>query len=335
MSEHKNNTYEEIWDTLQKSETILIPLHVSPDPDSFGSALASTILLKNLGKTVTLISADQPPKATTLEKLENVLIKDPSEVDLSKYDVLLIQDLSDYARISKNKIEIPASCTMINIDHHQDNKIFGNLNYVDLQAHSTAEILFDLYSKVGAKITYEVALSLFYGVVSDTGWFAYSVTPKTLEIASKLVSYGIDTRLVQYDLSTITYKQLKFYGLVYANTRIDEELNFAYSFISYQQLVELGIDGDRQATIGDLTKMYKYVTEPNIKFGIVIKESEPGKFKASLRTQESGTFNVANIASKVSNTGGGHVMSAGFMIMANSFDEILERVREAVRSVSD
>ena len=52
---------------------------------------------------------------------------------------------------------------IINLDHHHDNTMFGGINHVDMDASSTAEIVWRLAKVVGAELTEEIATALYVG----------------------------------------------------------------------------------------------------------------------------------------------------------------------------
>ena len=53
---------------------------------------------------------------------------------------------------------------------------FGDVNAVDTDASSTAEIVFELAKQLGAELTPEIASALYVGLVTDTGRFSYENT---------------------------------------------------------------------------------------------------------------------------------------------------------------
>lgn len=326
-----NNTFDEIWEVLMKAEKILIPLHVGPDPDSMGSAIASARVLTSFGKTVQVVSADVSPNLEALTKLFPIQHKDPADIDLEQFDTFLAQDIASLNRFSRKEgFQLPSHIRTINIDHHKTNSYFCQLNFVDATFNATAEILFEFYTYKNVTIDPELALALFFGVVSDTGWFAYGPPPRTYEIAQKLVEAGVDSRLVSADLNRTTIEELKIKGLVLSRLEIDRECNFAFSYVTREDLDALSL-ADEPLRTGK--EVFKYL--PSIDFGILITEEEAGMYKASLRTREAHSYDVAQLAMSMNGPeyGGGHTMAAGFQMRANSVEEVLERVREVVKSL--
>jgi len=80
----------------------------------------------------------------------------------------------------------------INIDHHHDNTLFGDLNLVDTAASCTAEIVYELALLLGVEITPEIAAALYVGLITDTGKFMYENTnAHTHRIAAALIEAGV------------------------------------------------------------------------------------------------------------------------------------------------
>lgn len=71
----------------------------------------------------------------------------------------------------------------INIDHHESNTYFAELNYVAAKASSTSEIVFQLLEN-RLPMTAAEAAGLYAGLIYDTGGFRHSSTsPETMRIA--------------------------------------------------------------------------------------------------------------------------------------------------------
>src|SRR5256885_4032584 len=86
---------------------------------------------------------------------------------------------------------------VMDVDHHHDNSRFGDVNYVDGHASSTAEILARICDGLGIELTPQIAEALYVGLVTDTGRFQYRTTsPAALRLAARLVEAGADVHKV-------------------------------------------------------------------------------------------------------------------------------------------
>ena len=167
-----------ILKTIKAAKRILIPFHLRPDGDMVGSALACYHFLKGLGKKVALVSTDPIPNTFLfLPGAKRVKVIDPVELDLSKFNLLLLVDNGDPFRFSKAKrVDLPPQLLLINIDHHDSNREFGDLNYVIPDAASTAEILYDLFKFWKVKMTPNIAHCLLTAIYADTFGFLLGKT---------------------------------------------------------------------------------------------------------------------------------------------------------------
>lgn len=133
--------------------------------------------------------------------------------------------------------EIP----VINIDARAENEHFGQLNLVDMTASSVAEILFGAFSAIdAAKIDGSVAESLLTGIVSATESFQKkNTTPRSLDIASRLITMGADREKIVLSLfKTQPFNILKLWGRVLTNLRWDEPLRLVSASLSLDDFVQ-------------------------------------------------------------------------------------------------
>ena len=86
---------------------------------------------------------------------------------------------------------------ILNLDHHHDNTLFGDVDHVVAAASCTAEIVWDLMHALGVHPTLEIAEALYVGLVTDTGKFMYENTgPRAHVMAADLIEAGVDTHAI-------------------------------------------------------------------------------------------------------------------------------------------
>ena len=104
------------------------------------------------------------------------------------YDLIITVDCADLSQLHylyEDNIEMFHSIPVINIDHHISNGHFGKINYVDIMASSTTELLLPLLEKLGdeegvALIDEDIATLLLTGIITDTGSFQNAnTTPRS------------------------------------------------------------------------------------------------------------------------------------------------------------
>jgi bifunctional oligoribonuclease and PAP phosphatase NrnA len=182
---------EQVADELRARERFLLTAHEGPDGDALGSLLGMQHLLTQLGKdSVMFMAAKEFPLPIEYRflPLEEVFHEPPA--DMADRTVVFL----DCGNIDRMPVEFLSAGDnfRINIDHHHDNTLFGDLNLVDTAASSTAEIVYELAMLLGVEITPEMASALYVGLVTDTGKFMYENTnAHTHEIAARLIEAGV------------------------------------------------------------------------------------------------------------------------------------------------
>lgn len=115
----------------------------------------------------------------------------PEKVEYSytggKYDVIIVLDTQDLISLNTTlhlEQEELSEIPLINIDFHHENKNYGKLNLVDLEASSVSEVLINFFKQSKLEVKSEVADLLLYGLRSSTVNFTQKVSPQTFESAA-------------------------------------------------------------------------------------------------------------------------------------------------------
>lgn len=317
-------TSDQILQSINRANKILLTLHVSPDGDCVGAVLAMDLFLRQIGKKTKIISYSKIPKSFLyLPGMADVEIANIAKINLSEFDLYISLDAADKIMITKSEFpKIPERMKVINIDHHVTNPNFGDLNLVEVVS-STSEMIYDLFKKWKVTIDKQIAKLLFLGIFSDTGCFQYPLTSaKTFLIASSLMKKGADlNESVLTQFRSYNFKTLKYWGKVLDNMQIDESRKFVISVVTASEIRDLGIESEDIEGAASLFAPVTLGTE----FGIIIDENE-GFVKGSLRSRAS--FDVSKIAADLG--GGGHKQAAGF-VLKMPLDEAVKLVLETAR----
>ena len=175
--------------------------HVHPDADVLGTLLALGDVLAARGWVV--VEGGPHPAPDLLSFLPGVeRYRTLSSVE-GPLDVVVLTDCPNPAR-TEGLIEQArgTGATILNIDHHPDNRRYGDVNWIDTAAAATGEMVYRLVTALGvAGITPAVATNLFTAIHTDTGSFRYSnTTDVTFQIAAALVAAGARPALVSSSL---------------------------------------------------------------------------------------------------------------------------------------
>jgi phosphoesterase RecJ-like protein len=78
---------------------------------------------------------------------------------------------------------------VVNIDHHLGNTMYGQINYLDLEAPSVGEMVMQLNRNfLRLPLDAETATALYVSLATDTGFFRYhNTTLRAFEAAEELV----------------------------------------------------------------------------------------------------------------------------------------------------
>jgi len=183
---------ERVASEIRNRERFLLTAHEGPDGDALGSLLGMHHMLTQLGKdSVMFLAAKEFPLPIEYRflPLEEVFHEAPA--DMADRAVVFL----DCGNIDRMPVEFLTEPDRfkINVDHHHDNTLFGDVNLVEVDASCTAEIVYELAVLLGVEITPEIAAALYVGVVTDTGKFMYENTnARTHRIAADLIEAGVD-----------------------------------------------------------------------------------------------------------------------------------------------
>ena len=161
-----------------------------------------------------------------------------------KYDLVMVLGCPDKESLGKVYEENPDifyEVPVINIDHHSDNDNFGQLNIVDITASSTSELVADLMGRIDAKnIDESMAESLLTGIIDATNSFQKkNTTPKSLRIASELMSKGADQqKIIRYLYKTQPLHMLKLWGRVMARLFWEDNIGLSWAPVYLEDFVQ-------------------------------------------------------------------------------------------------
>ena len=232
----------------------------------------------------------------------------------SDYDLIITVDCAELKQLRslyENNIEMFYQIPVINIDHHVSNTHFGKLNYVDIMASSTTELLIPIFEEISEKegknlIDEDTATLLLTGIITDTGSFQNAnTTPKAFDDAAKLVAYGArQQEIIQNIYKTKQLSQLKLWGRVLSKIQVDEENKIVWSTVSQQDYQDTESTEEQTGDIIDELM----TNAPEAEIVVLIKEKKDA-ISVSIRTTTP-VVDATKIAEHFG--GGGHQRAAGF-----------------------
>ncbi len=221
---------KKIIQIIKENKKFLITAHINLEGDALGSEIAMFLLLKKLKKQATIFNHDPTPLAYSflpqVKKIKNSL----KEQD--KFDVALVLDCSDSSRTGKVKDFLGRAKIIVNIDHHISNTYFGDVNWVEPKASSTAEMIYYLCKRLNI-LDRKIAIALYTGIFTDSGNFTYAnTTPQVHKIISELMKYRIFPHKIYEKVhSFCKISDLKFIGQILNNLKINSSGKIVWSVI--------------------------------------------------------------------------------------------------------
>ena len=179
------------------------------------------------------------PDSSQLTK-ENINIAD----NHFNYDLIITvnsPDLESLDHIYSRNTDFFFQVPIINIDHSSENEHYGHLNIVNITASSVAEILHDLIIQIDHQLLDEnIATHLLTGMIEKTKSFKIpNVSPKSLNIASRLMALGADRDTIIKNLfQKQTVGALRLWGRVLQSLQTDDLQKLAWSNIKQSDFLE-------------------------------------------------------------------------------------------------
>jgi phosphoesterase RecJ-like protein len=312
----------DICDAIHARRRFLISSHGRPDGDSIGSQLALAYALEALGKEVRIVNADPAPEHYKdfpgVDRIE--IARSVAETDA---DALIVMESGDLARTGVSGLE---GRFTINIDHHQGNRGYGALNWVDESAAACGEMVFDLIEALGVPLTIEIATHVYLAILTDTGSFHYSnITPKTFEICRRTVSAGVSpAAMARRVFDQNSFGKLKLIGALLAAMDLLDGGRLAAMYLNDDIMNATG------TTYNDTEGLINLpLTAREIQAVVFFKVGADGDIHVSMRSKYD--VDVRTIAAR--HAGGGHKNAAGFKVagpLAGVRDRILKEMADAI-----
>lgn len=154
-------------------------------------------------------------------------------------------DLDSLGAIYDNNAEFFYHTPIVNIDHNPANEHYGQINLIDVTATSVSEVIFELLQDWGDSIMDEyVATNLLTGIISKTKSFkTSSVTPRSLAIASHLISQGARREdIVKNLFQNKKLSTLKLWGKALANLKSSPQKKIVWSVLTQEDFRETGTE---------------------------------------------------------------------------------------------
>lgn len=282
---------------LAERDNYCILTHGKPDGDTLGSAATLCLGLRQLGKRAVVLENPEIPRhldyvcrgLMTAEPAENAVLV---SVDVAALH-LLPEDHRQYC-----------SRIALRIDHHGSATSFTPEELVDPKSGACAEILYDVLTEMGMRMTPEIAVPLYTGTATDTGCFRFAnTTAHSFTVAAACAATGANLQPINQALfDTVSLNTLRVRAWVTEHTRFYAGGKAAVCALPLRLKEELGVSEEE---LGGMSGFIRSIE--GVCMAATLRESEEGKIFLSLRAVPG--YDCAAVCEKFG--GGGHKGAAG------------------------
>lgn len=301
---------------LREHDDYLILSHRRPDGDTVGSCAALCRGLRALGKTAWLYPNPQftPRFAPYLDGLvERSDRKPPFGACSNREDggqgsgrpaqaACVIS--CDVASRGLLPFGMEDATVELALDHHGTNEGFARRTHTDETRAACGELILELLSLLGVRLTKQIGEALYVAISTDTGCFRYTnVTADTFRCAAACVDAGAEIFPINRSFFEVKRRpRLALEAWLVEHMEFFAGGRVAVSAIPPALMERLQLTED---DIDDISGFGRAVE--GVEIAVMLREVEGGKGKISLRC--SPAFNAASICAKLG--GGGHPGAAG------------------------
>ena len=306
---------------IKKYDTIIIHRHQRPDPDAYGSQVG----------LAEIIRASFPKKKVyqvgeMVSRFDWLVSQDEIEDSVYNDALVIVTDTANRPRVDDERYT--KGKYLIKIDHHPNDDVYGDICWVNTQASSCSEIIYDFYAACQAELTLPASAArvLYTGIVGDTGRFMYDATTShTLRVAAALVETGIDATQLNRKLDSISEPLARLSAYVLENMVVTKH-KAAYVILTREIMAKYNLsDGGTAPVVPLLGKLEEVVC------WTVLVEQENHSYRLRIRSKGP----VINELAKEYH-GGGHPLASGAMLKdASAIETYVEKLDQIAASAAE
>jgi c-di-AMP phosphodiesterase-like protein len=316
---------------IEQSENVIIMGHSNPDADAIGAAVGLFRVAQCFNREANIVVEDKENISIRemMRHIEgsgqyaNVFVNHNEALNKMKNDTLLI--VVDTHRTSFTELPELLKFTkkIVVIDHHRkvtDAIPDAILTYHEIYASSASELVAELLQYMDKKVVMRQieAESLYAGIIVDTKNFTLKTGIRTFEAAAFLKKYGVDTMAVkqmfQNDIDIYVAKA----DVIRKAEIIDEEIAISVC------------DNEKDGALIAAQSADELLNIVGIKASFVLSKQEN---QISISGRSLGEVNVQLILEKLG--GGGSMTIAGAQITDLTEEEVIEKLKQAIKEYKE
>lgn len=271
--------------------------HTRPDGDTVGSSAALCLGLRALGKTAhVLLNEEVSPR---FQWLHDGLTKEA----VSDGDTVVSVDVASPGMLPQAFQPLLGNIAL-RIDHHGSATSFTDLELVDADSASCAEVVYDVLALMNCPMNTAIWDAVYVGLSTDTGCFRFANTnAHTFQVASLCAQGGARIYELNQELfETNTLGRLRMQAWIVDHMKMLCDGTMAVCAIPRSLEESIGVTSDDMDNISNFPR-----TVAGVNIAATLREATDGSVKLSVRAVPG--YDATVITRKFG--GGGHKGAAG------------------------
>ena len=308
--------YKQIFKEIKKYNTIVIARHIGVDPDAMASqiALRDSIRLTFPDKRVLAVGTGSAKfkYIGNLDKLENI-----------EHALLIVTDTPDKRRVDIASFD--GFDEIIKIDHHPFIEKFADIELIEDDKTSAAEIIMKLIKETKLMCNADIAKTLFIGLTSDSNRFLFdSVSPNTFKlVAEYLETYPFNMYSVYQQMYARPLKEVRLEGYMAENMEVTKH-GVGYMKVTDEIINKFEVDS---ASAGNVVNNFNFIEEIPV-WMTLTEDVKNEMIRISIRSRGP---EVNKIAEKYN--GGGHKFASG--VKLKTFEEAKPLIEDLDKALAE
>ncbi|MDL2292266.1 50S ribosomal protein L9 [Acholeplasma sp. OttesenSCG-928-E16] len=319
---------QRLKDLIEEASNVLIMGHVDTDVDAFGAMLIINRIVWSMNKkSFMILDPDRIDKtvSATLKQINETdktiihdVISTAEALKKINNDTLLVIVDTQNPNIVHSKEILSKVEHIAVLDHHRtgDSTIEAEFSYIETAASSSVELCFELlqFFNKDIEISPIEATVMYAGLIIDTNDFTARTSPRTFEVAGKLVELDADATLVKIWLRRDLVRTLEINRLLNQIEIYKEHFAIVKTNKVYDDRVFLAQVSDQMLEIDGVDAAITIAKISDTMVGVSARSFAP--------------INVQVLMEELG--GGGHLQSAAAQIENSNIDEIYDRVKDLI-----
>ena len=315
-----NRKIQTFIDKIKSAKSIAISGHKNPDGDALCSALALMKIIElNFNKTATVIYDGNIPK-----DLDNIPLRDKAcfhthVPENSKFDLYILVDYGTRIHLGGAESFINAADFVVELDHHFNDDIVGNLCFDDENKAAATQIVYDIVRAANFKTDQDIIDLIMLGIITDTGNFKFVRNSDVFRDAAELVDKGANMP----QLVNLLRNKNKKTVLVESESVTTAEffMRGRLAIASIRQPDYKKLDGRGELVLSLLGQIH------GVEYVVLLKEQKENQIGISIRSRNTPINQIAE-----SFGGGGHMCAAGAVVYDN-FENVKTQIINAFKGM--